>query len=120
MRIVDEDRRAVALANALQAALRAFELFERSEHRTGLAAGTDRKSGRDQRVFDLEFADQRQPDRYVAAAMFELELLGEAVDPGIDQANALPSAVTLAADRDDAQAARPRGIDHGLRAIMVG
>src|SRR5436305_5348867 len=69
VRVVDEDRRAVALADALQAALCAFELFECREHRTGLAAGTDRKSGRNQRVLDLEFTDRRTADRYLSARM---------------------------------------------------
>ena len=44
---------------------------------------------RDQRVLDLEFADQRQPQGVFAAAMFQRELLRQAVDLGAHQANAL-------------------------------
>src|SRR5258705_8950107 len=120
MRVIDEDRRAVALADPFQPALRAFEMFERGENGFGLAAGTDREPGGYQRILDLEFADQRQPDRMPAPAMFKVKVLRKAVDGGLDQANALPCAVALMTDRRDPQAACARGIDHGLRTIMIG
>ena len=63
VRVVDEDRRAVALADQIEPALRALQRSQRSKHRAGLAAGRDRKAGRDQRILDLERADQRQPQR---------------------------------------------------------
>ena len=62
MGIVDEDRRAVALADQLEPALGALELRERRKRGGGLAAGRDREAGRDQRVLDLEGAGQRQAD----------------------------------------------------------
>ena len=59
--VVDEDRRAVALAGEVEPALGALEPFERGEHRARLAAGGDREPGGGERVLDLEAADQRQP-----------------------------------------------------------
>ena len=93
VRVVDEDRRAVVFADPLQPALGAFEMFERCKHRGRLAAGADRKPRGDQRVLDLEFADQRQLDRVLAPAMFERELLRKAFDRGIDETNALACAI---------------------------
>lgn len=61
MRVTMIDRRAAARTDELEPALGAGEAFERREHRGWIAAGRDCESGRDQRVFDLEFADQRQP-----------------------------------------------------------
>ena len=52
--------------------------------------------------------------------MFERQFLRKAIDVGVDQANALAGAVAFAADRDDAQVACARRIDHCLRAIMIG
>ena len=66
--VVDEDRRAVALADQFEPALGALERLERGEHRAGIAAGGDRKARRDQRVLDLERADQRQPHAIVRPA----------------------------------------------------
>ena len=96
VRVIDEDRRAVALADPFQPALGAFEMFEACEHRLRLAAGRDRETCRHQRILDLEAADQRQPHRDLLAAMFERELLRKAVDAGFDQANALACSVAAA------------------------
>src|SRR5258705_10350913 len=120
MRVIDEDRPAVALAAPFQPALRSFEMFERGENGFGLAAGTDREPGGYKRILDLEFADQRQPDRMPAPAMLKVKVLRKAVDVGLDQANALPCAVALLADLHNPQASRARGLDHGLRTIMIG
>ena len=120
VRVIDKDRRAVALGDPFQPALRAFEKFERGENRLGLAAGTDRESGGDQRVLDLEFPNQRQPHRMLAPAMFKREFLRKAVDVSLNQTNALTRTVGLAADRNDPQLSRTRNIDHGLRTIMIG
>ena len=43
VRVVDEDRRAVALADEIEPALGALERCERREHRAGIAAGRDRQ-----------------------------------------------------------------------------
>jgi len=58
---------------------------------------------RDQRILDLEFADQRQFDHVPLAAMFEHKPLCKAFDGGLDQTDTLACAVRVAADRDDAQ-----------------
>ncbi len=79
MGVIDKDRRAIMLADLFQPALCAFEMFERREHLIRFAAGTDRQSCRDQRILDLEFADQRQPDRISSPAMHELKPLRKAV-----------------------------------------
>ena len=55
-----------------------------------IAGGADGKTGRHQRVLDLEFADQRQPDRIGLAAMFERELLREPLDHGLPMRLRLP------------------------------
>ena len=52
--------------------------------------------------------------------MFEHELLRKALDGGLDQPDALACAIAVAADGDDAQMFRTRGVDHLLRAIMIG
>ena len=61
--VIDKDRRAVVFADPFQPALGAFETFECGKHRLRRAAGTDCEAGRDQRILDLEFTDQRQPHR---------------------------------------------------------
>lgn len=66
VRVVDENRRAVVLADKLQPALRALEIFEAAEHLVRAAAGADHEARRDQRVLDLELAHQRQPDRMLS------------------------------------------------------
>ena len=78
--VIDEDRRAMIFADPLQPPLGAFELFERGENLSGVAAGADRKTRGHHRVLDLEFADQRQMDLIAAAAMFQFKPLREAVD----------------------------------------
>ena len=118
--VIDEDRRAVMFADTLQPSLGAFEMFQRREHLRRLAAGPDREPGGDQRILDLEFADQRQLDRVPAAAMFEHELLRKAFDGSGTQPNTLAFAIRVAADGDDPQVLRTRGVDHLLRAIMIG
>src|SRR5262249_33938931 len=89
--IIDEDRRATALAQELEPALGAFEMRKRGEGGGGFAAGRDDKPGRDQRVLDLERAGQRQTDTVFATGMAELEHLREALDPALHEANTLPA-----------------------------
>src|ERR1700730_15001123 len=71
VRVVDEDRRAIMLANPLEPALGALEMFERGEDIIRLAAGADRKTCGDKRVLDLEFADQRQAKGMTPSAMLK-------------------------------------------------
>ena len=101
MRVVDEDRRAVALADQLEPALRAFEAFERGEDVRRIAAGRDREARGDQRILDLERADQRQAHAIRLAVMLEPQRLREAVDRDIGE----PDAGAVPADREHAQAA---------------
>ena len=89
-------------------------MFERGENGFGLAAGTDREPGGHERILDLEFAHQRQPDRMPAPAVLKVKFLRKAVDVGLNQTNALACALALFADRHDPQASRARNIDHGL------
>src|SRR6185437_17173061 len=107
-------------ADPFQSALGALETFECGKHRLRRAAGTDCETGGDQRILDLEFTDQRQPYRLSASAMFERKLLRKAVDLGCPQANAFAAAGAADSDRDDPQTSRLRGIDHGLRTIVIG
>ena len=120
VRVIDENRRSLIFADALQPSLRAFEMFERGEDLFRLAAGADRKTGCDNRVLDLEFADQRQMNGITAPAMLKLEPLREALDGACGDANALACAIAVAADRDQPQFPFRSGLDHGLRAIMIG
>src|SRR6476620_6009503 len=89
-------------------------MFECGKHLAGVAAGADRKARRDDRVFDLEFTDQRQANGIFAPEMVELELLCEAVDRGGDHAYPLARAIAFLPDSDEAQRSLLRGIDHGL------
>jgi hypothetical protein len=56
VRIVDEDRRAVLLADKIEPALGALERCERGKDRCRRAAGRDRKAGGDERLLDLKSA----------------------------------------------------------------
>mgnify|MGYP003694408153 CR=1 FL=1 len=101
------------LADAFQPAPGAFELFEAGEHGLGRAAGADREPGGDQRVLDLEFADQRQP--HGDSCRPRCSSTSFCAKPSIEashQANALARPIGLAPDRDDAQTARIRRLDH--------
>ena len=60
VRVVDEYRRAVAVADKLQPSLCAGEFFERGKHARRFGAGGDRESGGERGVLHLEGADQRQ------------------------------------------------------------
>jgi hypothetical protein len=99
------------LADALQPAFGTFEMSEACEHVVRLAAGADGEAGCDQRILDLEFADQRKLDHVTAAAMFERDLLRKTFDRCGLETNALARPVGVAADRDDPQAALARGVD---------
>src|SRR5207248_1154782 len=80
MRVINEDRRAISLADQLQPALGPLEPGERKEGGSGLAAGGDSEAGRDQRVLDLKRAGQRQTHGVVGSAVGQLDYLREAVD----------------------------------------
>ncbi len=116
VRIVDEDRRPVLLAHQFQPSLRAFELFERGERLGRVGSGADGEAGGDQRVLDLEFADQRQPQFRALAAVLDCHDLAEAVDRGVDQANF----AALATDRDDAQAALAGHCHNRIGMLVIG
>src|SRR5580700_6285654 len=85
MRVIDKNRRATARADELEPALGAFKVFQRWKHRIGLAAGRDDQPGSNQRIFDLEFTDQRQAHLIVLAAEFEPQLLRKTVDGGLNE-----------------------------------
>src|SRR5260370_30413582 len=104
-------------ADPLQPALRTFEMFEACEHFVRRAAGADRKASCDQRVLDLEFADQRQLDHMPAATMFERELLRKTFDRCGLETNALTRPIGVTADGNDPQTALARGVDDLLRTI---
>ena len=79
------------------------------------AAGRDREPGRDQRVLDLEAADQRQPELMALARVLDADSLGEAVDRGVEQ----PDAVAVAADGDELQPALLRRRDHRIAVLVI-
>src|SRR5262249_47044265 len=120
VRIIDEDRRAVVLADTLQPSLGAFEMFEARKHGVRLAPGGYGKPRRHQRILDLEGADQRQFQRYRLAAMLEHKLLRKAVDAGFNEADALALSVAPGADRHEPQSAYLCRVDHLVRTIMIG
>src|SRR6185503_19526728 len=84
VRVVDKHRRAIPLANQIEPALGPLQRFERLEHWVGRAAGRNRKTGRHQRVLDLERTDQRQTKLVALACMFDSHGLGETVARGVD------------------------------------
>src|SRR5262245_16836900 len=115
MGIVDEDRRAVALADELEATLGAFEMRERGEGREWLPAGRDDEARGEQRVLDLKSAGQRQTDAVIATAVLDCERLREAINLALDQENALATP----ADGDEPQGAPfcCRGDESGVLVI---
>src|SRR5207248_3513746 len=92
MRVIDEDGCAVALGDPLQPAPGGFEKFKFGKYRLGLAPGADGEASRDKGILDLEFADQWQPNRMLASAMFHREFLRVAIDLGLEQTNPLACA----------------------------
>ncbi len=114
--VVDEDRRAVALADQFEPALGALELRERREGRRRLAAGGDGETRRHQRVLDLEGAGQRQPDVMLLPAECDLERLREALDRGSDQ----PDAVAATPDGEQAQPTLPGRRRHRVGLLVIG
>ena len=73
MRVVDEDRRAVDIANAFEASRRAFQCLQRREHRIRVAASGDAQPGSDQRVGDLKVASQRKVHAKASAPELKIE-----------------------------------------------
>src|SRR5580704_13495684 len=82
VRVIDKDRRAAIGADPFEAAFGAGEMFERGEGRSRVAAGCDRKTRGDQRILDLEFADQRQTELKGFLAVLDPHRLRKAVDLG--------------------------------------
>ena len=76
-----------------------------------IAAGRDRKPGRDQRILDLECADQRKLDIVAPARMFEREALRVTLDRDISE----PDALAVLSDREDVELARARRRDRFSR-----
>lgn len=109
--VIDEDRRAVMFADALQPAFCTFEMFEACEHFVRRATGANGQACGDQGVLDLEFADQRKLDHMPPPAMFERELLRKTFDRCRLETNALAGPIGVAADRDDPQTALARRVD---------
>jgi hypothetical protein len=63
MRVIDEDRRALAAADEFETAGRAFELFERREDRARGASRGNAKTGGDKRVRRLKRTGKRKKER---------------------------------------------------------
>ena len=116
MRVIDEDRRALAAADAFETAGRAFELFERREDRAGRAARGDAKTGGDKRVRHLKRTGKRKKERESLRSMGNFDprrkILGRAFEETQRRA--------FRAGRDDAQAARFASRDDLCRDIAVG
>ncbi len=108
MRVIDKDRRAADVADALEAPRRAFQRLQRLEHRIRLAARRDAKAGGDQRVGDLKVSGQRKVHAKASAAELKIERRRQSLARGGVEADRL----ALHADRDGVEPARPRRRDH--------
>ena len=115
MRIVDEDRRAVARSGQFEPALCAFEIFERREYRSGIVAGRDGEPGGDQRVLDLKLADQRQPHLKLPAGMRQKQRLRKALGRGFDQTNS----AAVAPDADHRKPPRVCRLHNSFGVLMI-
>jgi hypothetical protein len=82
--IVYKHRRAIAVTDQIEPSLGSFERSERREDAIRRTARRDGKSCSDQRVLDLETADQRQPELMALARVLDADSLGEPVDLGFD------------------------------------
>ena len=71
MRVIDENRRAVTLADEFEPPRRALERFERREDPRRVIAARDGQPRGDERVRDLEGAGERQIDLIFGAIMAE-------------------------------------------------
>src|SRR5262245_52669525 len=80
VRIVDKDRRSVAVANKLEPSLGAGEVLQRRECAARLCPHGNCKTRREAGVLDLKGADERQFHFICAAAMHDVDHLREAVD----------------------------------------
>src|SRR5213075_956040 len=98
------DRRAASLADQFEPALGAVEMRQRREGGGRLAAGRDDEPRCHQRVLDLELAGKRQAHTVIAPGVLQRERLREAIDPALEQTDALPAP----ADADEPQVAPPR------------
>ncbi len=115
MRVIDEDRRAAARSDQFEPALGANQMFQRREHASRIVAACNSNARGDERVLNLELADQRYPHVVVIAAMFDPHHLREAVDLGVEQADTGSGA----AHADDGNSARPRGRHHGVSVRVI-
>src|ERR1700722_6305572 len=104
MRVVDEDRRAAHVANALEAPRRAFQRLQRLEYRVCLAARGDAKAGGDQRIGDLKIAGKRKVHAKASAS----ELKSEGRAHSLTRSGIQADRLALQADRDGIEPARPR------------
>src|SRR5581483_7843040 len=77
VRIVDEDRRAAAVADELQPALGAGEVLERGENARRLRPGRKDETRRKPGILHLERADKRKSDFVGASAVHDVHDLSE-------------------------------------------
>src|SRR5262249_36778260 len=113
--VIDENGRAILLADQLQTALGAGEMFDRREGACRVGARRNGEAGGDKRVLDLKLADQWQTQAMAAATVLDRDDLGETVDRRVNQ----PDAVTAAADGEHLELARLGGGEHLDRAIVL-
>ncbi len=69
VRVIDEHRRAIAVADQIEPPLGALERSQRREHAVRRATGRNRKTCGHQCVLDLKAADQRQPELMLLAGV---------------------------------------------------
>ena len=92
--VVDEDRRAIALACKVEPAFGALQALQRGKHRARLAVGSDREPRSGQCILDLEATNQWQPHRVIGAGIGQLHHLREAFDRYSASAEELPKGHT--------------------------
>ena len=115
MRVVDENRGAVALTYQLEPALGTLEMASACEGGGRLAPCCDRKARGDQRVLDLKGAGKRQPAPYVDTRMGNPQHLREPLSPFRQGECLAPPPYG-----QQPQPAPFRGRDHGLGVLVIG
>src|ERR1700746_2271691 len=115
VRVIDEDLRAAAFADAFETTLGALKTFKPREYRAGVVAGSDGEAGCEERVLGLERAGERETDAIEFALVFKLKFLAKTVTHRFEK----PNSASLAADRRDYKTARLRRALHSVGMFVI-